>query len=113
MTPDATEKRSGKRNPGGAQASRTSAGSAVVVFEPFDVVFAEVLAVLHLDEHEQVVAGVRHAMRRPARDVDRPPRLEPVRPAVERDLSGAGDDDPVLSPPAVALIAQAPTRIDL
>ena len=43
-------------------ATRRSAGAAEVVFQADDVVFAEVVAVLHLDEDEIIEAGVLDAV---------------------------------------------------
>ena len=49
---------------------RSFSGPAEIVFQALDVVFAEVVATLHLDEDDVLLSGVGHAMCLPGADVD-------------------------------------------
>src|SRR5690349_12076842 len=93
-------------------APRLAAGSvgrdaAVVVGEALDVVLAEVGPLLDLDEHDRIVARALDAVRGADGDVDRAARADVAGHAVERHHPGAGDEEPVLRTPGVALVAQA------
>src|SRR5260370_18449550 len=83
-----------------------AAGAAVVVLAADDVVLAEIGPVLDLDQDDRHAARVLDAVPGPARHVDGPPRLEPLRMARDDHARGARDDDPVLGPEAVALQAE-------
>src|SRR5712671_2207179 len=83
-----------------------AAGAAVVVLAADDVVLAEIGPVLDLDQDDRHAARVLDAVPGPARHVDGPPRLEPLRMARDDHARGTRDDDPVLGPEAVALQAE-------
>src|SRR5216683_1774087 len=83
-----------------------AAGTAVVVLAADDVVLAEIGPVLDLDQDDRHAARVLDAVPGPARHVDGPPRLEPLRMARDDHARGTRDDDPVLGPEAVALQAE-------
>src|SRR5260370_5406694 len=83
-----------------------AAGAAVVVLAADDVVLAEIRPVLDLDQDDRHAARVLDAVPGPARHVDGPPRLQPLRVARDDRTRGARDDDPVLGPEAVALQAE-------
>ena len=85
-------------------------GAAVVVVEADDVVLAEVVALLHLDEDEGLVAGVAHPVGGAERDVDGLARDDLVVDVVEGDDGGAGDDEPVLLAAVVLLVARGAGR---
>ena len=82
----------------------------VVVVEAADVVLAEVVAALHLDDHQLVVVEVGDAVRRPDPDVDAAAGLDLDGLAVDRAGRRAGDHDPVLGALAVGLVATAAAR---
>src|SRR5215831_14181042 len=89
-----------------------SAMAAVVVGEALDVVFAEVRAVLHLDEHERTRTPVRDAVCGAHRDVDRLSGSDDLFDIVEGHDGVALDDEPVLGSLAVPLVAQPVSGID-
>src|SRR6266404_5758870 len=89
-----------------------ASGAAVVVVAADDVVLAEIGPMLDLDEDDRHAARVLDAVPRPARHIDRPPRLEPLRAARDDHARGAGDDHPVLGPEAMALQAEPLPRPD-
>lgn len=90
-----------------------SAGSSEVVFQTLDVILAEIVAALHLDEHEVGVTGVADPMSTTHRNVERVADEEPARRTVKGHLGLATDDKPVLHSSHMALIAQPPSRPDL
>src|SRR3954471_20338990 len=91
----------------------TALRAAEVVFDADDVVLAEVLAVLHLDEDEELGPRIGDAVGRPERDVDGRVRRDLDVDAVERDETFTGHDEPVLRALVVLLVAQALTGQDL
>src|SRR5665811_1406831 len=48
-----------------ARGERSGIRPSEVVVESFDIALAQVVAALHFDEHEELVADVGHAMRGP------------------------------------------------
>src|SRR5215831_12663075 len=88
-----------------------SADAAEVVLEANDVVLAEVLAVLDLDEHELGCTGVLDAMRRAALDVDGHSGPAFDLAVVQRHEAVPAHDEPVLGAPSVPLIAQPFARL--
>src|SRR5262245_40662464 len=85
---------------------QSSADAAEVVLEADDVVLTEVLAVLHLDEHEVGGAGVLDAVRRTLFDVDRDPGPAFELLVVQRDDAMPAHDEPVLGTARVLLVAE-------
>ena len=86
------------------------AGSPEVVGEARDVVLAEVVAALHLDEHQWFVAIVGNTMGSAHRHVDRGTCRQPERLVVERHRSGTADPEPVLGSSGVELVAEPLSR---
>ena len=90
---------------------RSDLGPPVVVLEAADVVLADVVAALHLDDHQLLVVRVGDAVRRPEADVDRVTGLRDDGLAVDDAGGRAGDDDPVLGAVLVGLVAQPLARL--
>ena len=86
--------------------------AAVIVGEPFDVVLAEVLARLDLDEDHVTRSLVCDPVGGATGDIDGLPRLELNLPARRGSRSPPLNEVPVLGPAAVALEAQPLPRID-
>ena len=68
----------------------------VVVLEAHDVVLAEILAVLDLDEDELSVASVRNSVGGVDGDVDRGARGNQYLVSIERDDASSLEKEPVL-----------------
>src|ERR1017187_8913216 len=90
----------------------------VVVVQPHDVILAEVVAVLHFDEDQRILAGVVDPMRPPDGNIDGLTRPDRDHLAVESDGALAGHHEPVLRPAGIPLIAEPVTgrhgdRLDL
>src|SRR5690348_5061398 len=79
---------------------------AIVVLQADDVIFTKVVAVLHFHEDQRGGAGVVDPVRHAEPDVDRGTRVHRHFGAVERDDAVALDDEPVLGPPGVPLVAE-------
>jgi len=92
---------------------RSRPGPAVVVLEAHDVVLAEVVAVLHLDEHHGAALRVLDAVVGADRDVHGVPRRQVARHPVEGHPRRAAHDEPVLGAPGVALVAEPLAGPDL
>src|ERR1700761_7786008 len=92
---------------------KTTSRAAVVVVETDDVVLAEVVALLDLDEHQRPGPGVADPVGHSDRDVDRVAPLDLAVTAVKGDDPGSGDHEPVLGAPGVLLVAQPLARPDL
>ena len=71
-------------------------GSAKVVLQAHNVVFAEITSALDLDKDQIFVAGVLNAMRRADRNVNRFTGADRDLATVERDPGSSFDDEPVL-----------------
>src|SRR5262245_27355323 len=89
------------------------AGSLVVVLQPHDVIFPEIVAQLDLDEDQRPRAGIPDAMGRPDGDVDALANVQVAQGAVEGHPRGPRDHRPVLGAPSVRLVAQAMAGRDL
>src|SRR3954452_2556916 len=99
------------------RAARRSSGllPAVVVVEAHDVVLAEIVALLDLDEDEDLATGLRRVLDAvPAAlgDVDALAGQEVVHDVVERPLSLACHHDPVFGTTVMELVAEPLTRVD-
>src|SRR5689334_13439927 len=70
---------------------------SVLVVEAHDVVLAEIIAALHLDQHEGVGAGIFEAMHRLDGNVRRLIRFELEYVIAASDARAAVDDDPMLA----------------
>src|SRR5438132_234543 len=77
--------------------------SPVLVVEAHDVVLAEIIAALHLDQHERISAGILEAMHRLDRNVRRLIRFQLEHVIAARDAGAAVDDDPMLAAPMMQL----------
>src|ERR1700761_1370330 len=88
-------------------------GPAVVVVQPDDVVFAEVVAVLDLDEHQRHGTGVVDPVRGAGRHVHGVAPLDLGELAVQGHDPGTADHEPVFRPPGVPLVAEALPGVDL
>ena len=86
--------------------------SAEVVGEAFDVVLAEVVPALDLDEDHGMVAGVVDAVRRPAVNVHRIAGAQLDLLAVHADHRLTGDHVPVLAATTVPLQREALAGVD-
>ena len=88
-------------------------GPPVVVVQADDVVFAEVVAVLDLDEHQGNLARVVDPVRRAGRHIDGVTALHVGAVTVEGDDPGPAHHEPVLRTPCVPLVAEALPGPDL
>src|SRR5690606_9030091 len=98
-----------------ARAARADAlvGAAEVVLEPRDVVVAAVAAALDLAHAQRVgVVRVLDAVRAADGDVDGVPGAHGRLHAVEHERAQPADDEPVLGPLGVTLVAEAEPRPD-
>jgi hypothetical protein len=86
--------------------------SFVIVFEPHDVVFAEIVAELNFDERERMICAVAETVNGFGGNVKVFAHLELEFPVAANDRRDAVDNDPVLAAPRVALQAQARARFD-
>jgi hypothetical protein len=94
----------------------TIAGSRiplVIIFETHDVVLAQIVAELDLDERQQLVCAVAEAMIGLWWDVYVLAFIEAQGSISADNVGSAGDDDPVLTAPRVTLQTQARSRLDL
>jgi hypothetical protein len=91
---------------------RSFSGPAEIVFQALDVVFAEVVPALDLDEDNVLRSGVGDAMRLPGTDVDRLAGPERDVAAVEGDHRVPRHHMPVLTPPPVTLVGKPFPGID-
>src|SRR5437899_11760566 len=80
---------------------------SVVVGESHNVIFAHVVAALHLDDVQRHRAGVLQAVRRSLRDARALVDVEIENALATRNPRGAGRDDPVLAAPVMGLERQA------
>src|SRR4029453_15713851 len=92
---------------GGSDRSLAPAGPPVVVLLAHDVVFAEIGAVLDLDDDDGHAPHVLGAMPGAPRHRDRLARAEPPAAAADGDLGSARHDHPVLGAAAMPLEAEA------
>lgn len=79
------------------------ARAGVVVLEPNDVVFAQVFAVLHLNQNERNDARIFEAVGGARRHIGGLVSGEQRFAVAAGDFCGAGYDDPVLAPVMVHL----------
>src|ERR1051325_7788371 len=86
------------------------AGTAKVIVQPDDVVFAQIFAALHLDEDERFIARVFDAMRGADSNLDRLAGVHNYFFVVERDFRNARDFEPVLRALSMFLITQSLAR---
>src|SRR3989454_4442704 len=85
---------------------------AIVICQPHDVVFAEIVAALHLDDVQWHRARVLQTVRRSLRNARALVDVEIEDTLAAGDPRGAGRDNPVLAAPMVVLERQAPARLD-
>src|ERR1035441_4922693 len=85
---------------------RALLAAPVVVVQPHDVILAEVVAVLHFDEDQRILAGVVDPMRHPDGNIDGLTRPDRDHLAVKGDGALAGHHEPVLRPAGMPLIAE-------
>src|SRR5881296_152511 len=85
---------------------------SVVVGEPHNVIFADVVAALHLDDVQRHRAGILQTVRRSLRDARALVDVEIEDAFAAGDPRGAGRDDPVLAAPVMVLERQAPAWLD-
>src|SRR5438093_1390655 len=85
---------------------------SVVVCKAHDVVLAEIVAALHLDDVQRHGAGVLQTVRRSLGDARALVDVEIEDALATGDPRGAGRDDPVLAAPVMVLERQAPSRLD-
>jgi hypothetical protein len=84
----------------------------VIVFEPHDIVLAQVIAELNLDEYEGVIRSVAETVIGLWRDVYVFACIESQLTVSADDIGRAGDDDPVFAAPCMTLEAQARARFN-
>jgi hypothetical protein len=89
---------------------RTTSGSAKIVLQAHDVVFAEIIASLNLDKDQIFVAGVFNAVGGADSDIDRLAGADSDLTTVECDTSCSFDDEPVLGALRVFLVTESLTR---
>src|SRR3954471_12630711 len=95
------------RNVGATLCSR----ALIVVFNPDDVVFAEIASSLDLDQLQHDFTGVLHPVHSAHRDVNGLVLVHAFDGLVDGDAGGAADHDPVLGAMMVLLQRQAPARL--
>ena len=86
------------------------ADPSVIVLEPGDVVFAEIVAPLNFDENQIFISRIFNSVRAPDGDVDSPARLDIYDFSVESYSRQSLDDHPVFCPPGMLLIAEPLAR---
>jgi len=87
--------------------------SPVVILEPNDVVLAEVITMLNLDQHQWDRTAGFNAMRGTARDIYGVSRPGFDGLAIQGDQAVPGDNEPVLGAALVPLVTQPLARADL
>jgi len=88
-------------------------GSAKIIFETHNVVFAEIISSLDFDKDQVFVAGVLHSMCGADGNIDRFAGADRDIAAVERDSRRSFNDHPVLGALRVFLITQPLARLHL
>jgi hypothetical protein len=75
----------------------------VAILEAHDVVFTEIIAALHLDDHERIGAAIFEAMASFDRDIRRLVRMNIECVLAVDDVRDSTNDDPVLAAPMMEL----------
>ena len=92
--------------------SPAMSGSPEIVVDTLDVVFTEIVAYLNLDKDKRVRAGVAYSVKLAGADIDGIADSNVTGLAVEDNLAGPTDDEPVLRAMGMALVTEAFAGID-
>jgi len=90
-----------------------SARATKIIVKPLDVVLTEVVPMLDFDEHQVVLTEVRDPVGCLPGDVDGIAPVEARGSVVEDHLGGTSDNEPVLGPSGMALVAESAPGSDL
>lgn len=88
---------------GGCYSTCSKLGPPIIVFDPDDIVFAEIAAGLNLDQFQRDLAGILQSVLRADRNVDRLILMNDLLDAVQRHQCRAANHNPVLGAMMVLL----------